>query len=369
MTGPLYSACSIDRWETFERRWRALESIGHTSPFQRTEWLRHWYGSFTRHGSVDPLLVAVTDLRSGEDVMLLPLIVRSRGLLSIVEFADLGVTDCNAPLLGPSAPRDPDGAQLLWQALVDGIDRYDAIRLQKMPRQIGEHVNPLALGQHTRVADLRRWGTVADSQWAADRRTSRAFKRSQNGLAKVGACRLVFAKTEEEARRILCTLDRLQTERLRDLGRSHILSQPLHRKFYHALATSLQPDFSFLSALELDGELIACLMSVAAKPSVTFLRIAADPRYAHLSVGRHLMDLTMIALRQAGYEYLDLSIGEAGHKTRMGAAPQDVYETAYPLSWQGSAYLGVLETRRLLGRMTQGRMPPQTASHEHNSSA
>ena len=164
----------------------------------------------------------------------------------------------------------------LWQALVDGIDRYDAIRLQKMPRQIGEHVNPLALGQHTRVADLRRWGTVADSQWAADRRTSRAFKRSQNGLAKVGACRLVFAKTEEEARRILCTLDRLQTERLRDLGRSHILSQPLHRKFYHALATSLQPDFSFLSALELDGELIACLMSVAAKPSVTSRKWARD---------------------------------------------------------------------------------------------
>lgn len=369
MTGSSYRACSFDSWVAFEPRWRALESVGHTSPFQRTEWLRHWYESFLRRGSVAPLLVAVTDLQSGNDVMLLPLIVRSRGLLSIVEFADLGVTDYNAPLLGPSAPRDTEGAQSLWRALVDGLDGYDAIRLQKMPRQIGECFNPLALGQHTRVADLRRWGTVVDSQWAAKRRSSRAFKRSQNGLTKAGSCRFLFAKTEGDARRILHTLDQLQTERLRELGRSHILSQPLHRKFYHALGMSLQPDFSFLSALELDGEIIACLMSVAAKPSVTFLRIAADPRYAHLSVGRYLMDLTMIALVQEGYEYLDLSIGEAGHKERMGATPQSVYETVYPLSWQGSAYLGVLETRRLFGRMTQGRMPPQTASHEHNSSA
>jgi CelD/BcsL family acetyltransferase involved in cellulose biosynthesis len=354
LTATSYRLQTTDTWAGFERRWAALAEAARVSPFQRSEWLRQWYQSFARAGSVDPLLVSISDAVTGEDIMLLPLIARRRAGLATVEFADLGVTDCNAPLLGPGAPSDAADAEALWQLLVDTFSGYDAIRFQKMPKLIDGRPNPLAFGSRVRVADLRRWTLTADDAWAVERKRGRAYKRSQNGFAKVGAGRFLFAKTEGEAQRMLLTLERLQLARLSELGRSHILGEPEHRAFYEALGASHGTEFSYVSALELDGELVACLLSVAAKPWVTFLRIASDPRFAHLSLGRHLMELTMMALREKGYEMLDLSIGDAGHKARLGASPQPVYELSHPLSWQGSLYLGALGARRLIGHVRRG---------------
>lgn len=351
MTGRSYRLQTTDTWAGFEERWAALAGVAHVSPFQRIEWLRQWYQSFARPGSIDPLLVSISDAASGDDVMLLPLIARRRAGLSTVEFADLGVTDCNAPLLGPGAPSDAAGAQAVWQLLVDNLNGHDAIRFQKMPKLIGERPNPLASGSRVRVAELRRWALVADDAWVVERKRGRAYKRSQNGFAKAGAGRFLFAKSEDEAQRMLLTLERLQLARLSELGRSHILAEPQHRAFYEALGASRATDFSYVSALELDGELVACLLSVTTKPWVTFLRIASDPRFAHLSLGRHLMELTMFALREKGYEMLDLSIGDAGHKTRLGASPQPIYELSYPLSWQGRLFLGALGARGLMGQL------------------
>jgi CelD/BcsL family acetyltransferase involved in cellulose biosynthesis len=352
VTGSSYRLQTTDTWAGFERRWATLAEAARVSPFQRIEWLRQWYQSFARPGSVDPLLVSISDAVTGEDVMLLPLIVRRRAGLSTVEFADLGVTDINAPLLGRGAPSD--ASQEIWKLLIDHLSGYDAIRFQKMPKLIDERPNPLAFGSRVRVADLRRWTLTADEQWVVERKRGRAYKRSQNGFAKAGAGRFIFAKTEGEAQRILLTLERLQLARLSELGRSHILSEPEHRSFYEALGASRGTDFTYLSALELDGELVACLLSVASKPWVTFLRIASDSRFAHLSLGRHLMELTMMALREKGYEMLDLSIGDAGHKARLGASPQPIYELSYPLSWQGNLFLGALGARRLIGQLHRG---------------
>jgi CelD/BcsL family acetyltransferase involved in cellulose biosynthesis len=354
LTGSSYRLQTTDTWAGFERRWATLAEAARVSPFQRIEWLREWYQSFARPGSVDPLLVSICDAVTGEDVMLLPLIVRHRAGLSTVEFADRGVTDINAPLLGRGAPSDAAGAQAIWQILIDNLSGYDAIRFQKMPKLIDERPNPLAFGCRVRASDLRRWTLTADEQWVVERKRGRAYKRSQNGFAKAGAGRFIFAKTEREAQRILLTLERLQLARLNVLGRSHILAEPEHRTFYEALGASRGAEFSYVSALELDGELVACLLSVASKPWVTFLRIASDPRFAHLSLGRHLMELSMMALRESGYEMLDLSIGDAGHKARLGASPQPVYELSYPLSWQGSLFLGALGARRLIGQLRRG---------------
>src|SRR6201999_1493511 len=98
-------------------------------------WLGAWYGAFTE---VEPLIAIVTDARTLERAMLLPLVLRSRRGLSIVEFADLDLTDYNAPLLGPAAPRDASDTRGLWQDLLAALKRLpgdaDLIRLRKLPR-------------------------------------------------------------------------------------------------------------------------------------------------------------------------------------------------------------------------------------------
>ncbi len=46
----------------------------------------------------------------------------------MAELADLNLTDYNAPVLGPAAPRDTEGADNLWRALCAALDNIDLIR-------------------------------------------------------------------------------------------------------------------------------------------------------------------------------------------------------------------------------------------------
>jgi len=57
--------------------------------------------------SIEPLIAIVTDAANRRAGALLPLIRRWQNGIPIVEFADLDLTDYNAPVLGNAAPRAP----------------------------------------------------------------------------------------------------------------------------------------------------------------------------------------------------------------------------------------------------------------------
>ena len=90
------------RWADVDRRWCEATNSLRASPFQHPDWLRTWYAAFGSSAGITPLLVAVTDAASGDLAVLMPLIERRSGPLVFLEFADLDVTDCNAPALGPA---------------------------------------------------------------------------------------------------------------------------------------------------------------------------------------------------------------------------------------------------------------------------
>src|SRR5262245_6152041 len=80
-------------------RWARLQQQCPGTPFQQVHWLGNWYGVFGGRPGIEPILIAVSERESGRDVMLIPLIRRRSGATSTIEFADLWVTDCNAPLV------------------------------------------------------------------------------------------------------------------------------------------------------------------------------------------------------------------------------------------------------------------------------
>ncbi|MCC8940184.1 hypothetical protein H8A99_27900, partial [Bradyrhizobium sp. Arg68] len=100
-------AQAVARWGTFDP----------PTAFQHPQWYASWYRAFAATDGVDPLIAVVTDASSGERAALLPLIRHRQGGLRVVEFADLNLTDFNAPLLGPAAPRDVTAARRLWRDL------------------------------------------------------------------------------------------------------------------------------------------------------------------------------------------------------------------------------------------------------------
>src|SRR4249920_325508 len=90
-------------WNQAVARWN---DINPSTPFQHPQWYAAWYDAFAIADGVEPLIAIVTDGATGEQAALLPLIRRRQQNISIVEFADLDLTDYNAPILGPAAPRD-----------------------------------------------------------------------------------------------------------------------------------------------------------------------------------------------------------------------------------------------------------------------
>ncbi len=114
-----------------------------------SQWLEAWYGAFAGVDDVEPLIAIVSDAATGEQAALLPLIRRRQNGIRIVEFADLDLTDYNAPLLGTAAPRDAKAARAMWRDLRAALRRLpggaDLIRLRKMPVDLDGRPNPLAL--------------------------------------------------------------------------------------------------------------------------------------------------------------------------------------------------------------------------------
>jgi len=133
-------------WQQAVARWH---DISPSTPFQHPQWYDAWYAAFADAEGVEPLIAVVTDKSSGEQAALLPLIRRKQDNVAIVEFADLNLTDYNAPILGSAAPRDAKAARALWRSLLSALrrmpDRADLIRLRKVPADLDGKPNPLAL--------------------------------------------------------------------------------------------------------------------------------------------------------------------------------------------------------------------------------
>src|SRR6202790_5140978 len=105
----------VHDWKHAAARWNDTNP---STPFQHPQWCEAWYGAFAGAEGVEPLIAIVTDAASGEQAALLPLIRRRQKGMRIVEFADLDLTDYNAPILGKAAPRDAKAARAFWRELL-----------------------------------------------------------------------------------------------------------------------------------------------------------------------------------------------------------------------------------------------------------
>ena len=140
---PSVSGISVE----FLRDWQqaALRlNGGHRTAFQHGYWLGAWYEAFE---GVAPLIAVITDAATAKDIAVVPMFSHFRRGIRIVEFADLGVSDNNAPIVAGDANFDAAGAEAISAALVDGLralpDRFDLLRFKKMPSYVGAKPNPL----------------------------------------------------------------------------------------------------------------------------------------------------------------------------------------------------------------------------------
>src|SRR5690348_4284580 len=85
----------LSDWRQAAARWGAFDP---STPFQHPHWYEAWYDAFAATAGVTPLIAVISDAATSERAMLLPLIRRSENGIRTIEFADLSLTDFNAPV-------------------------------------------------------------------------------------------------------------------------------------------------------------------------------------------------------------------------------------------------------------------------------
>jgi CelD/BcsL family acetyltransferase involved in cellulose biosynthesis len=327
-------------WTVAASRWSS--DIRSTS-FQHRRWFDAWYGAFN---STSPLIAMIYDAATHREIALVPLIRRVRGGVRLVEFADLDLTDYNAPLLGQDAPDDEAGARALCQALITALRRLpegaDLLRMQKMPAFIGGKPNPfVSLG---RMGSCSLNGNLieTDDDFDAYRASIKKMQlpRSWRVFNRYPGATFEIVDNVDEALRLLDVMDAQQHARMLCLGLPFTLNEGARAKFYRNLVTKgLEEGFAVLSSLKCDEGIVATVLGIRQKKTFIFLRISnAGRRWSHCSPSRLIVERTMSALHQDGVRKFDLSIGNYAFKRRFGAMPFPLTDVSMALGWRGIPY-------------------------------
>lgn len=326
----------------FIRDWRpaALRlNASHRTAFQHGYWLGAWYEAFH---DLTPLIAVISDAATGKDIALVPMISHIRRGIRVVEFADLGVSDNNAPILS----LDADAPDAISKALIDALralpDGFDLLRLRKMPAQIGGKPNPLVslgrIGSSSLNGNLVLMGDDYEAYQASIKRMQ--MPRCWRVFSRHAGARFEIAADIARAHELLDVMDVQQQARMRKLGSPFILNDETHARFYREVARQgVAEGYAVVSALVCDEGVVATSLGVRQDATYYLLRIShAGDSWSSCSPGLLVAERTMAALHARGVRRFDLSIGNQDYKRRFGAQRVPLTDVSVALSWRGLPY-------------------------------
>jgi len=275
-----------------------------------------------------------------------PMISHLRRGIRIVEFADLGVSDNNAPILALDAALDAAAADAIGTALIDALralpDRFDLLRLRKMPAHVGGNPNPLVslgrIGSCSLNGNLVLTGDDYEDYQASIKRMQ--MPRCWRVFSRHAGARFEIATDVARARELLDVMDVQQQSRMRKLGSRFVLNDETHAQFYREVARQGVADgYAVISALVCDEAVVATTLGVRFGATYFLLRIShAGESWSSCSPGLLVTERTMAALHAEGVRRFDLSIGNQDYKRRFGAEPVPLTDVSVALSWRGMPF-------------------------------
>jgi CelD/BcsL family acetyltransferase involved in cellulose biosynthesis len=326
-------------------RWQSLIRKGECTAFQGYEWCELWYRTLGRVHGAAPLIVIVTDVRAGRDVMLMPLCHRREGGLRIVEFADLGVSDYTAPVLARGFAPDRWAMQDIWALVRASLPPADVLRLARLPEKIGEDAsNPLLFLPGCRRIDMRAHGLRLPESWQAYetgflKRHFRAdLRRRRRKLEALGQTEFIVASSVDDIRQVFKAMLAQRRHRFAALGHDNCLEHKEFRQFYERFILDHGGEgLVALTALKVDGEIIATNYGLIWNDRyLDLVPTFNDDKWGKFSAGRLIIVETMRWRIEAdARSYYDFTIGDESYKRHFGTVAHDLHALEEPLSWRG----------------------------------
>ena len=276
---------------------------------------------------------------------MLPLIRRRQNGIGVIEFADLDLTDYNAPLFGSAGPRDASEARALWRDLLAALRRTaggDLVRLRKIPALVDGRPNPLALlagaGPCALNGNIVTTGEDYDAwRYTLEKTVRKELERSWRVFTRDAAAAFEMIADRDEALQILSTTEVQQGTRMKSLGLNFILNDAHCAAFYRNLVREgIGDGYAVVTALKVGDEVVATLLGIRNGSRYVMIRISnAGEKWSNCSPGRLIIERTMAALHQDGVREFDFSIGNYAYKRRFGVTRLPLVDISAALSWRG----------------------------------
>ncbi|MFH1982567.1 MAG: GNAT family N-acetyltransferase [Pseudomonadota bacterium] len=337
-----------------ERPWRSFQETAEGYGFQTFEWANRWYGTIGRYLGARPCVVMVTDDQDAP-LLLLPLaLTRSRGI-TVLSFADGGVSDYNAPLVHPGyADRmGTGGFSAIWDAVEKRMPPCDVIHFSKMPRRIGDLLNPMlelsVFPYHENSYGLRLSGMWETHYRTRVKKRIRADSaRQRRRLAALGVLRFVIVEDKPAVRVMTHRMIAQKRRRYIETAAPDLFLLPVYRQFYCEAADDLfDAGRLHLSALLLDDTVVATHWGMVHNGCFYFLLPTFEGgRWRKFSPGRLLLEHLLEWAFAHHLGIFDFTIGTEAYKMDWCDRELTLYETLLVRSSKGHAYrLGNISKR------------------------
>jgi len=327
----------VDDWKMVAACW---SGEGQETAFQHPLWFDAWYRAFNE---ALPVVAIVSDTMTARKVAIVPMIRHVRHGVRIVEFADLNVTDYNAPILRAGVRFDMAEAQAVSRALVAELRKVpggvDLVRLRKMPRKLAGGINPLALLGQAGSSSLNGNIIEAGHDFEAYRASIRRLQmpRYWRVFCRNPGAAFQMIDSVDEALRVIDVMDAQQQERMQSLGLKFVLNDNIHASFYRDLVRRGLPEgYVVVTTLTCDEGIVATALGVRQGDYFVVLRISnAGAGWSHCSPSKLVVERTMATLHAKGVRRFDLSVGNYAFKRRFGAVQLPLTDASVALGWRG----------------------------------
>ncbi|MBR2537510.1 MAG: GNAT family N-acetyltransferase [Hyphomicrobium sp.] len=311
----------------------ASQSALTSTAFQSLNWLTVLFEELAPAHRAVPRVIIATERNTGDVALILPLLVRRKGLLRVAYFADLGVSNYGGPILGPALLKKSRSIRRAWRIVRKSLGNIDLLRLENMPAEIGQIANPLLT--RSGLAPSRRQGAVVHIPGTVDDYIDSRGRTHRDALAKSWVLwrkkpspQFQRAETPEQTAYAYSILSEQRGQPLANTNTHAQIKQLAQDQFFERIAIDgSEAGLAHLFTLNAAGETIATLFGVEHDGTFTILRMSdAGTAWSQLAPEQLITTEVMRYFVERGVRRFDLGRDDHPFKSGFGADEVPLYD-------------------------------------------
>jgi CelD/BcsL family acetyltransferase involved in cellulose biosynthesis len=324
----LFTVAAENSFDFLSPEYRTLFDRSCATAFQHPVWLDRLYRNLAPRLDAEPLVIAVRRREDGQLAMILPLLRRRHGVMRVIEFADLRISDYVAPVCDEATfallVRDAEARNAIREAL----QPFDFLRIQKLRED--------ALPLHALLGDVSHapMGMSAHSvalygpaeSWRADK-IDRSYRKELDKkgrqIRRKGDIRFGIASDPESIRTTFEHMREYRLPRFQDREAPDLLQSATYFEFYIDLAIKgTAAGMCRTYTLWLDERPISGVWGLVHRGQFLTVLGGFDlAGYKNYSIGALVFEAIARDCIERGETLLDFTIGDESYKQLFGTEP------------------------------------------------